>query len=130
MDGVTILNEIEVVQVVNDTFNYTAATIALGITVLICAVVGFFIGRINYYDEFTGILVGVLIGLVLSVFTGALFGGIIFEYPHVTETTIQYEVTIDDSVSLTEFYEHYNVIEQRGQIFVVEEKSHDETTVT
>ena len=130
MDGVTILNEIEVVQVVNDTFNYTAATIALGITVLICAVVGFFIGRTIYYDEFTGILVGVLIGLVLSVFTGALLGGIIFEYHHVTETTIQYEVTIDDSVSLTEFYEHYNVIEQHGQIFVVEEKSHDETTVT
>lgn len=38
MDGVTILNEIEVVQVVNDTFNYTAGFIALGITVLICAI--------------------------------------------------------------------------------------------
>ena len=129
MDGVTILNEIEVVQVVNDTFNYTAAIIALGITILICAVVGFFIGR-ESYDEFTEILVGVLTGVILSLFIGPLFGGVIFDYPAVTETTIQYEVTIDDSVSLTEFYEHYNVIEQRGQIFVVEEKPHDETTVT
>ena len=123
MDGVTILNEIEVVQVVNDTFNYTAAGIALGITVLICAVVGFFIGRIDC-DGFTGILVGALIGVILSIFTGALFGTI-FEYPPVTETTIRYEVTIDDSVSLTEFYEHYNIIEQRGEIFVVEEKPHE-----
>ena len=124
MDGVTILNEIEVVQVVNDTFNSTAAIIALGITILICAVAGFFIGRENY-NEFTGIVVGVLIGVILSLFTGALFGGVIFEYQPVTETTIRYEVTIDDSVSLTEFYEHYNVIEQRGQIFVVEEKPHE-----
>lgn len=124
MDGVTILNEIEVVQVVNDTFNYIAAIIALGITILICAVAGFFIGRMDY-KEFTGTVVGVVIGLMLSLFTGSIFGGVIFDYPAVTETTIQYEVTIDDSVSLTEFYEHYNVIEQRGQIFVVEEKPHE-----
>ena len=120
MDGITILNEIEVVQVVNDTFNYTAAFIALIVTVLTCAVVGFFIGRMEC-EEVGGTLTGVLIGLVLSLFIGALFGTL-FEYPPVTETTMRYEVTIDDSVSLTEFYEHYNVIEQRGEIFVVEEK--------
>ena len=120
MDGVTILNEIEVVQVVNDTFNDTAAFIALIVTVLTCAVVGFFIGRTEC-DELEGALVGVFIGIVLSIFIGGLFG-VIFEYPPVTETTIRYEVTVDDSVSLTEFYEHYNVIEQRGEIFVVEEK--------
>ena len=123
MDGVTILNEIEVVQVVNDAFNYTAAFIALIITVLICAVAGFFIGRLDC-EEVGGALMGVLIGLVLSIFTGALFG-IILGYPPVTETTMRYEVTIDDSVSLTEFYEHYNVIEQRGEIFVVEEKQYE-----
>ena len=123
MDGVTILNEIEVVQVVNDAFNYTAAFIALIITVLICAVAGFFIGRLDC-EEVGGAVMGVLIGLVLSIFTGALFG-IILGYPPVTESTMRYEVTIDDSVSLTEFYEHYNVIEQRGEIFVVEEKQYE-----
>ena len=123
MDGVTILNEIEVVQVVNDTFNYTAAFIALIITVLTCTVVGFFIGRMED-EEVGGTLTGALIGLVLSIFIGALFGTLL-EYPPVTETTMLYEVTIDDSVSLTEFYEHYNVIEQRDKIFVVEEKPHE-----
>ena len=123
MDGVTVLNEIEVVQVVNDTFNFTAAFIALIVTVLIGAVVGFFIGRMEF-EEFEGTLIGALLGLVLSLFVGALFGRL-FEYPPVTETTIRYEVTIDDSVSLTEFYEHYNVIEQRDKIFVVEEKPHE-----
>lgn len=123
MDGVTILNEIEVVQVVNDTFNYTAGFIALCITVLISAIVGFFIGRMEC-EEVSGTLTGVFIGLVLSLFIGALFGTI-FEYPPITETTMRYEVTIDDSVSLTEFYEHYNVIEQRDKIFVVEKKPHE-----
>lgn len=120
MDGVTILNEIEVVEVVNDTFNYTAGFIALIITVLICAIVGFFVGR-SEGDDIFGALVGVLTGLVLSLITGPLFG-IICSYPPETKTTIQYEVTVDDSVSMNEFYEHYNVVEQRGDIFVVEEK--------
>lgn len=120
MDGVTILNEIEVVQVVNDTFNFTAAVIALIVTVLTCAVVGFFLGRMEE-EAFGGTVMGVFIGLVLSAFVGSFFGTL-FEYPPETETTMRYEVTIDDSVSLTEFYEHYNVIEQRDKIFVVEEK--------
>lgn len=123
MDGVTILNEIAVVQVVNDTFNYTVGFIAFGITVLICAIVGFFIGRSDC-DELNGTLAGVLVGLVLGLFPMSLFGSA-FSYSPETKTTMRYEVTIDDSVSLTEFYEHYNVIEQRGQIFVVEEKPHE-----
>lgn len=121
MNGVTILNEIEVVQVINDTFNYTAGGIALLITVIVGIVMGFFIGRIDC-DEFTGTLVGALIGLVLGIFVNAVFG-FAFSYPSETKTTMRYEVIIDDSVSLTEFYEHYDVIEQRGEIFVVEEKN-------
>lgn len=119
MDGVTVLNETEVVQVVNDAFNCTAAHIAVIVTILICAIAGFFIGRIDC-EGFTGIIEGALLGITLSIFTGALFGGI-FAYPPVIETTMRYEVTVDDSVSLKEFYEHYNVIEQREDIFVVEE---------
>lgn len=120
MNGVTILNEIEVVEVVNDTFNYTAGAIALIVTVLICAIVGFFIGRLDY-SEFEGTLIGMLIGLIFGLFTMALFASA-FRYPPVTETTMQYEVILDDSVSMNEFYKHYNVVEQRGDIFVVEVK--------
>ena len=123
MDGVTILNEIEVIQVVNDTFNYTAGFIAFCITALIGAIIGFFTGRIDC-SEFESTLVGALVGIVLGLAVMALFGTI-FSYPSETKTTMQYEVTVDDSVSLTEFYEHYNVIEQRGQIFIVEEKPHE-----
>lgn len=120
MDGVTVLNEFEVVEVVNDTFNCTAGFIALIITVLVCAVAGFFIGSIDC-SEFEGTIIGGLVGIIFGLLLLTLFGTI-FSYPAETETTIQYEVTVDGSVSLTEFYEHYNVIEQRGDIFVVEEK--------
>ena len=34
----------------------------------------------------------------------------------------RYEVTIDDSVSITEVYDHYNVVEQRGDIWILEDK--------
>lgn len=120
MDGVTILNEIEVVQVVNDTFNYTAGVIALIVTVLICAIVGFFIGR-HDFNEFESTLIGVMAGLVIGILP-MMVSGSAFSYPPETKTIIQYEVILDDSVSMNEFCEHYNVIEQRGNIFVVEEK--------
>lgn len=123
MDGVTILNEIEVVQVVNDTFNHTAGLIAFCITVLICAIAGFFIGRLDC-NAISGTLCGALVGIIFGLLALALFGTI-FSYPPETKTIIRYEVTVDDSVSLTEFYENYNVIEQRGQIFVVEEQPHE-----
>lgn len=34
----------------------------------------------------------------------------------------QYEIIVDDTVSFTDMTEKYNIIEQRGEIFVVEEK--------
>lgn len=34
----------------------------------------------------------------------------------------RYEVTIDKSVSITDVYDNYNVIEQRGEIWVLEDK--------
>ena len=120
MDGVTILNEIEVVRVVNETFNSTAGCIALIVTVLICAIAGFFTGRLDC-SELLSTLTGGMIGIILGLIFMAVFGTM-FRYPPETVTIMQYEVTVDDSVSLTDFYEHYNIIEQRGDIFVVEEK--------
>lgn len=120
MDGVSILNEIEVIQVVNDGFNHTAGFISLGITVVICTITGFLIGRIDC-NEVSGIIGGITCGLLFGILANAAVGSAC-SYPPVTETTMRYEVTVDNSVSLTEFYEHYNIVEQRGDIFVVEEK--------
>ncbi len=37
----------------------------------------------------------------------------------------RYEVMIDESVPMTEFYERYDVIDQRGKIYVIKEKEND-----
>ena len=34
----------------------------------------------------------------------------------------EYKVTIDDTVSMTEFYEKYKVIEQEGEIWTIRDK--------
>ena len=34
----------------------------------------------------------------------------------------KYECAIDDSVSISELYDHYDVVEQRGDIWVLEDK--------
>ena len=97
-----------------------AAGIALVITALICGIAGFFIGQMEC-EGFIGTIVGVLCGIVLSIFIGPM-SGLIFSYSPETETTYRYEVTIDDSVSMNEFYDKYTVVEQRGDIVVIEEK--------
>ena len=33
-----------------------------------------------------------------------------------------YEVIIDDSVSMTEFIEQYEIVDQRGEIFTIKER--------
>lgn len=41
-------------------------------------------------------------------------------------TIIQYEVTLSSDVSLIEFNEKYEIIEQRGQIYVIQERESNE----
>lgn len=38
------------------------------------------------------------------------------------ENTIRYEVIVDESVSMTEFYNNYKIIDQRGDIWTIEVK--------
>lgn len=42
--------------------------------------------------------------------------------PQVETDRKRYEVTIDESVSLIEIYEKYDVIEQKGKIWILEDK--------
>ena len=116
MDGVTILNQYEVTTITSAEISAVALGITFFSIIVICSLVGFFTD-----GTYEGVVLGLLTGLVLGVFIGLIAGAMCGE-PSKIETTTQYEVIIDDSVSLTEFYEHYNVIEERGKIFVVEEK--------
>ena len=104
MDGVTILNTVP-----ERSFPWVVAIIVLAINII-----GFIIGCIKDNDGLRGI--------------SALFGTIMlllmcwsFTDTHPT----RYEVSITDEVSFNEFTQHYKIIDQRGEIYVVEERTEE-----
>ncbi len=119
MQGVEILTSVQVTT--EWAFNWTAFWIAFGVIF----VVGIFAMIMTFIQEgFYGpVLLIVCVGCaILGSMLGVLFGTIC-ETPATYET--QYKVTISDEVSMTEFYEHYEVIEQDGKIFTVREKTNE-----
>ena len=116
MQGVEILTSAQVAT--EFAFNWTAFWITFGIVtslLLLCSL-------IYMSDDICAFVV--LVGLIMSSIFGGLLGllvGKIGEIPISYET--QYKVTVSDEVSMTEFYEHYEVIEQDGKIFTVREKT-------
>ena len=109
MDGVTILNTIEVTGVSRN--------------VIIAFVVSFFIALfltlILQASKNSCVLFFLLIDLI--VFLGCVFVSWYQSENHKTGK-LRYEVTIDDTVSMTEFNKKYEIVEQRGDIFVVKER--------
>ena len=64
---------------------------------------------------------GVSGGIIMVIFwLVGLILGVSQEYFQIPNYT-QYEVILDDSVSMNEFMNTYEVLEQRGQIYVVKE---------
>lgn len=117
MQGVEILTSAQVAT--EWAFNWTTFWITFG---MIFAV-GAFIIIINFidygFDGGTLCFVCVTCALLGCMFS-ALFGTIC-ETPIAHET--QYKATISDEVSMSDFYEHYEVIEQDGKIFTIREKT-------
>ena len=109
MKGVTILNEIEI---------YGIDFIWLLIPAIVVLVgAGLFIVDDLFYIKKVYIIASIIIavgfiGLMFSA-TAALL---------VPTGKYKYEVTIDDNVSMKEFNEHHEILEQRGEIYVVKEK--------
>lgn len=54
------------------------------------------------------------IGCFITCFVGSIFEKSSGRY--------QYECLIDDTISYTEIYDKYDVVEQRGSIWVLEDK--------
>ena len=111
MDGITILNTI----IVDDCEQWVVPTVlALGLICIVALVL-----MLNSND--TGVVIFGTISLLAIIATPII---IIASKTHWrTNERNQYECIIDDSVSINEVYEKYNVIERRGDIWVLEEKA-------
>ena len=119
MTGVEILTSAEIVSAA--VFNWTAFWITFGVVFAMIELVA--IGMWLSGDSDVSVIPSFAIfSVVLGVTLGGLSGKIC-ETPTAYET--QYKVTISDEVSMSDFYEHYEVIEQDGKIFTVREKTND-----
>jgi hypothetical protein len=116
MNGVEILSSTEVAS--EYALNETAFWIAFGITLCVIMLMGI-IPVVNGECEWPIILLCFWLGLAAGGIMGAAAGGIM-STPVAYET--QYKVTIDDSVSLNEFLDKYEIIDQEGKIYTVREK--------
>ena len=108
MAGVTILQTV---------------TPVAGTTVLIawlCGIVAFInlLLAIASYVEFNNIKWTIAFGIVSII---AVMSGIL-DLSHPMYDKSQYQVIVDDSVSMTEFIQRYNIIEQEGITYWVTEK--------
>lgn len=113
MEGIHILNTTAVTEIVDW---YIPIIILCGSLAGIC----FLIASETYRDGlqiFFGILA--LIFLLALIIIGAA-------EPKVKTDRKRYEVTIDESASLIDVYKKYDVIEQRGQIWILEDKEINE----
>ena len=104
MDGVTVLSKTEIKAP-----TLTGKVIAIAIWIVLLIIVIFMTedDTANAMLAAMGVTVfSILVALALSKSTG--------EY--------EYKVTVDDSVSMNDFYDHYKIKSQEGKIYTIELK--------
>lgn len=110
MNGITILNTI----IVDDYAQWVLPTVlALGFICIVSLVL-----MLNSNDS--GVIIFGTISLLAMIAMPIIIGTSKSHWR--TNQRNQYECIIDDSVSINEVYENYNVIERRGDIWVLEDK--------
>lgn len=119
MNGVEILSSAEVACEL--AFNCTAFWVVFGIVLGICAIVGIKT-VVTGECEWTIMPALLLVGIVGGIVLGTAFGRL-FETPIAYET--HYKVTVDDSVSMNEFLDKYEILDQEGKIYTVKEREND-----
>lgn len=117
MSGVEIL-AFEEVACAWESWNWSSFWIGVAIAFILSLVAGF-IFACQEADIFAGLL---MFGCML-IGVGSLLGIILGkEFVDPTEYETHYKVTVDESVSMTEFNEKYEVLEQEDKIYIVRER--------
>lgn len=96
--------------------------------ILIFAGIGLIVGiiiTINKCMDYGFFDISDIVPIILCVGLGVYFGligTIPLEYETDTIDHIEYKVTIDDSVSMNEFLDKYEILDQEGKIYTVKER--------
>ena len=113
LEGITILNQ-EMIMVPPEWYGVLAGRCIIG---LIC---GLLIVLISLAIDHVGGLLAIGATMIIGFGVCGLIGSLIPS--NVESGRYRYEVTIDESVSFSDIYEKYEIVEQRGEIWVLEEK--------
>lgn len=117
IDGVTILNQFEVVT--EEVFSWPAfwAGVIIGVVSGLIASIVFGIAE-NDWEAF--LITLPFFCILFALFFGWLAGDIVCPEPTAWET--HYEVSITEEVNMQEFMDKYEILETRGSIYTVREK--------
>lgn len=119
MNGVEILNTIPI---------YNVAEWALGTAafILIATPLAFLVYSIVQYEGFCDVVLNTVCGFLVGLFITILFIAFTSEtdiaYDKNSVRYYQYQVVVSDEVNFNEFMEKYEIIEQDGSIYTVQEK--------
>lgn len=118
MTGVEILATSEIVSA--SEFNWITFWIATGIIVGAMTLIGILTSATSYdaTDLFVCISFGVLFGPLFGLLVGS-------GTSTPTEYKTHYKVIISDEVSMNDFLERYEIIDQEGKIYTVRERDGD-----
>ncbi len=114
MNGVEILNQTIIYEI-----EYNFATLIISIIVwaiIVCIVCA--IESQHWFDGLMGLITGAIIGL----FIGGFLCGVTSKETDEIDY-IKYQVTVSDEVSLNEFIDKYEILDQEGKIYTVKEKT-------
>ena len=112
MEGITILNQTEVMEPTP-----LAVKVIVILTIIsLISCIAFFIAYITMVSNVCPVILAFIsISSLISVLVISILSP-----KHLTG--YEYEATIDENVSMKEVYERYEIVEQRGDIWVLRDK--------
>lgn len=115
MNGIEILAAQEVVT--EYASNWTTFWVIYGITIGVCIFFG--VSLSLHYDDWGILFFLITLGIIIGLFFAAILSPL-FATPKTYKN--QYKVTISDEVSMNDFLEKYEIIDQEGKIYTIREK--------
>lgn len=109
LDGITVLNSYN--SILDGVVFYIVAVMVFAVFIFIWAMIK------DDLDSVMTWVIGILISLLLILIMVTLLS-----LGNSAMSTKYYEVTIDDSVNLNEFYDKYEIVGQKGKIFTIQKK--------
>ena len=115
MNGIDILNKEEILT----SPEWIGIAASISAVMMIISII--FIAAFTLTYHGTASILSIILCVCFFI-AGVVFALINDNYKCEPTGRYRYEVTIDDSVSITELYDRYNVVEQRGDIWILEDK--------